>query len=249
MNIDSHCHFDQLNFHEREKEISENIVIAVATGYKSGEKLLEYAELYPNLKVCLGLHPEYFENYNEYDLIEKQIRKNLDKISGIGEIGLPHFNLEGMEEAKKQNLIEDSKVIFNKFLLLAKELNLGVNLHCIEDSAEYAIQRLKEYSIKKALFHWFEGSDRDLEEIIRTNWKISISPDVLYNEKYRKFVSKVPLNVICLESDGPWEYNNKRGLPSMISETAELLAKIYNISKEEILEISNENSNYLFSVL
>lgn len=249
MNIDSHCHFDQFHFHEREKEISDNIVIAVATGYKSGEKLLEYAKLYLNLKVCLGLHPEYIENYDEFDLIEKQIRENLDKISGIGEIGLPYFILEGMEETEKQRLVDRSKVIFEKFLILSKEFNLGVNLHCVEDSAAYAIQKLKEYNIKKALFHWFEGSEKDLDEIIRMDWKVSISPDVLYNEKYREFVSKVPLKIICLESDGPWEYNNGRGMPSMISETAESLAKIHNISKEEIIKISNKNAGYLFSVL
>ena len=78
MNIDSHCHFDQLHFHEREKEISENIVIAVATGYESGEKLLEYAGLYPNLKVCLGLHPEYFENYDWSKAYLNECCKNTD---------------------------------------------------------------------------------------------------------------------------------------------------------------------------
>ena len=249
MNIDSHCHFDQLFPDEIEKAVSQNIVVAVATGYESGNKLLEYAGLYQNLKVCLGIHPEHIQNYDEYDLVEKQIKDNLDKISGIGEIGLPYFNLENLEESIKREILEKSKVIFGKFLSLAEQENLAVNLHCIEDSASYAIQELKKYNIKKALFHWFEGSDTDLKEIIKMKWKISVSPDVLYNEKYRDFVSKIPLEIICLESDGPWEYNGMRGVPSMVEKSAKILSEIYQVSVFEILEISNKNSADLFSIL
>lgn len=249
MNIDSHCHFDQLFPDEIEKAVFQNIVVAVATGYESGNKLLEYAGLYQNLKVCLGIHPEHIQNYDEYDLVEKQIKDNLDKISGIGEIGLPYFNLENLEESIKREILEKSKVIFGKFLSLAEQENLAVNLHCIEDSASYAIQELKKYNIKKALFHWFEGSDTDLKEIIKMKWKISVSPDVLYNEKYRDFVSKIPLEIICLESDGPWEYNGMRGVPSMVEKSAKILSEIYQVSVFEILEISNKNSADLFSIL
>ena len=249
MNIDSHCHFDQLSSDEREKEVSQNMVVAVATGYESGNKLLEYASSYQNLRVCLGIHPEYFQNYDEFDLVEKQIKDNLDKISGIGEIGLPYFNLENLEESEKREILEKSKVIFGKFLSLAEQENLAVNLHCVEDSASYAIQELKKYNIKKALFHWFEGSDTDLKEIIKMKWRISVSPDIVHNIKYREFVSKVPLEIICLESDGPWEYDGIRGVPSMIEKSAEILSEIYQVSALKILEISNKNSNGLFSNL
>ena len=249
MNIDSHCHFDQLSYDEREKEVSKNIVVAVATGYESGNRLLEYAGLYQNLRVCMGIHPEYFQNYDEFDLVEKQIKDNLDKISGIGEIGLPYFNLENLEESEKREILEKSKVIFGKFLSLAEQENLAVNLHCVEDSASYAIQELKKYNIKKALFHWFEGSDTDLKEIIKMKWRISVSPDIVHNIKYREFVSKVPLEIICLESDGPWEYDGIKGVPSMIEKSAEILSEIYQVPAFKILEISNKNSNGLFSNL
>ena len=249
MNIDSHCHFDQLSHDERESEISKNIVVTVATGYESGNRLLEYAKIYPNLKVCLGIHPEYFQNYDEFDLVEQQIKKNLHKISGIGEIGLPYFGLEKFSENEKREILYKAKIIFGNFLSLAEEKNLAVNLHCVEDSASYAIQELKKYNIKKAIFHWFEGSDTDLKEIIKMKWRISISPDVIHNDEYRKFVSKIPLEIICLESDGPWEYDGIRGVPSMIERSAELLSEIYHVPAFKILEISNKNSGDLFSIL
>ena len=45
MNIDVHCHFEQLPAELREKEIRGNIVAGVAVDYKSGEILLEYKKM------------------------------------------------------------------------------------------------------------------------------------------------------------------------------------------------------------
>ena len=249
MNIDVHCHFDQLPAELREKEINENIVIGVAVDHKSGEELLEYKKIYPNLRVCLGIHPEYPEKYNDYDLVEKQIRENITQISAIGEIGLPYFNLLEIEDTEKRtDILKKSEVIFEKFLKLAAELDLPVNLHCIEDSAEYAINKLEKYKIKKALFHWFEGDLSALEKIKINGWNISVSPDVIHNKEYEKFVGNIPLEIITLESDGPWEYGGETGVPSMTEKTAEFLAKIYFKSKDEIMEISNNNACILFNI-
>ena len=249
MNIDVHCHFEQLPAGLREEEISKNVVIGVAVDYKSGETLLRYKKIYPNLRVCLGIHPEYPEKYDDYDLVEKQIRENITEISGIGEIGLPYFNLLEMEDEKRKNdILEKAKIVFGNFLKLAAELDLPVNLHCIEDGGEYAIRELEKYNIKKALFHWFEGELSVLDSIKRNSWNISISPDVIYNKEYGKFAENIPVEIITLESDGPWEYSGKTGVPSMVEQTAEYLESVYGVSKNEILRISNQNAVNIFSL-
>jgi TatD DNase family protein len=233
----------------REKEISKNIVAGVAVDYKSGEILLEYKKIYPNLMVCLGIHPEYPEKYDDYDLVERQIRENITQISAIGEIGLPYFNLLEMKDMKKNtDILKKAEIIFEKFLKLAAEFELPVNLHCIEDSGEYAIKELEKYNIKKALFHWFEGDLSDLEKIKKNGWNISVSPDVIYNKEYEKFVRNIPLEIITLESDGPWEYGGEVGVPSMTEKTADFLTKIYLKNKEEIMETANRNACILFNI-
>ena len=249
MNIDVHCHFEQLPAELREKEINENIVVGVAVDYKSGEALLEYKKIYPNLRVCLGIHPEYTEKYSDYDLVEKQIRENITQISAIGEIGLPYFNLLEIEDMEKRtDILKKSEIIFEKFLKLASELELPVNLHCIENGTEYAINKLEKYRIKKALFHWFEGDLSSLKKIEINGWNISVSPDVIYNKEYEKFVRNIPPEIITLESDGPWKYGGETGVPSMTQKTADFLSKIYFKSKDEILEISNRNACILFNI-
>lgn len=249
MNVDVHCHFDQLPYELAEKEIKKNIVVGVAVDYTSGEKLLEYKKIYPDLRVCLGIHPEYPEKYDDYKMVEQQIRENINIISGIGEVGLPYFNLLETEDKKeREEIFRRAEIIFINFLKLAAELNLPVNLHCIESGGENAVEKLLEYGIKRALFHWFEGSQNTIEKIQKNGWKVSISPDVIYNKKYESFVRNIPVEIITLESDGPWKYNDETGVPSMVEKTAEFLTSVYNISKEEILMISNRNADILFDI-
>ena len=248
MNIDVHCHLDQLDETRVKSELKKSQVIGVAVNYESGNKLLEYKEIYPNLEICLGIHPEYVNNYDEYNIVEKQIRDNRSNIVGIGEVGIPYFNILDMESREKEYIIKKSKEIFGKFLNLANELELPLNLHCIDFGGEYAVKELKKYNIKKALFHWFEGSKEVLDEIVKSKWNISISPDVIYNNEYKDFIKKVPLEIITLESDGPWKYNNKIGVPSMVDKTAEFLSSVYLVSKTEILKIANQNARNIFGL-
>lgn len=249
MNADIHCHADQLTPEEAETELTKNIVIGVASNFRSGEKLLALQRTYPNLKVYLGIHPEHPGSFQEFDAVEKQIRDNAAIISGIGEIGLPYFNIRDLPRREKLNAVRPAEVILEKFLRLADEMRLPVNLHCVEDTLPNAIGLLKKFRIKKALFHWFEGDTDCLKQIIREGWHISISPDIVRNSHYRKYIEGIASHVkdiFTLESDGPWEYGGKRGIPSMVEETAEILADIYKTAKEDILEISNNNSVLFF---
>jgi TatD DNase family protein len=251
MCIDVHCHIDQFTFEEQERELKKNCVVGLATSYQSGEILLQLQKQYHNnLKICLGIHPEYPDFFHEYNLVEEQIRKNQNKIVGIGEIGLPYFNLSGKNADERAILLKNAAEIFEKFVILAAELNLSLNLHCVEDTVSQGIAILKKYDIKKALFHWFEGDETCLKEIIQNGWNISISPDLIDNASYRSYITRVAPDIrgiFTLESDGPWEYEGKRGMPSMIEETASVLAEIFHMTKEEVIEVANRNAVKLFA--
>jgi TatD DNase family protein len=250
MHIDVHCHLDQLTFEEQNRELKNHRVIGVAVNYQSGKNLLELQNQYPqNVKLCLGIHPEYPDFFHEYDLVEKQIRENKDRIAGIGEIGLPYFNLLNMNSEEKNRIKKKASELFENFVRLAAELNLPVNLHCIEDCLPESIKILKKYDIKNALFHWFEGDEKSLAEIKLAGWKISVSPDLLANADYLSHITTIApqiRDIFTLESDGPWEYDGKRGVPSMIHDTASTLANIFHMTKQEILAIADKNAESVF---
>jgi TatD DNase family protein len=244
--IDSHCHFEQLTPIEQQSAMQQFIVIGVASNLVSAQTLLQLAKHYPNLKVCLGIHPEYPQNYPEFTELKQLIYQQKSTIIGIGEIGLPYFNLRTLNNMEQQIAIKNGIALFTQFIMLASELNLPVNLHCVANTAQIAIKILNQYQIKRALFHWFEGQLTTLTQIIDNGWLISVSPDVLLNQDYQKFIRHVPLDIICLESDGPWRYNGKRGIPAMILDTAHFLAKLHHKTPAEILAISQQNCYQLW---
>lgn len=245
-----HCHIDQYSDDEIEEILlskENNVkVVGAAMNKVSGDRLLALKSKYPKLDICLGIHPEYPEYFNDFEEVKKQIIANKDKIVAIGEVGLPYYSLENLDKYKKEKFIEDANRLLIKFLDLAKELNLPVILHAIEDTAVFALDELKKRNIKSALFHWFEGAVKVLKEIINEGYFVSVSPEVMYNEKYSEFVKNIPIEHIVLESDGPWEYNGEKGKPLMVVRTIAYLSKERNINKPTIEKIVGENASKLF---
>ena len=85
-----------------------------------------------------------------------------------------------------------------------------------------------------------------MKKIVEEGYYLSISPDVLYNNRYAEFVGHIPMDNIVLESDGPWSYNEQTGVPTMILDIAEHLSEERNLEKIEILNIIYKNSCKLF---
>lgn len=247
--IDVHCHLDQYDKKQLKDILSKNkvdVIVGAAMNKASGEKLLSIKRKYESIQVCLGIHPEYPEHYNEFEEVKKQILNNQHQIIAIGEIGLPYYSLEKMEKEQQAIMLEQGRVLLLKFLDLAERLDLPVVLHAIEETTAYVYEALQKRKITRALFHWLETDLDILKKIINSEYAISISPDVLYNNEYAEFVSHIPIENIVLESDGPWVYDDKTGIPNMILEVADYLSKKRNIEKQNILNQIYKNTYKLF---
>jgi len=246
--IDIHCHADMYTKTELEAIFAdkEYIVVGAATGYDSGNRLLDLAQTYPNLRVCLGIHPEMPQRFSDFDRVAAQIEEHRHRIVAIGEVGMPWYCLKKMESRQKEALTKRADELLKRFVGLARKTQLPVILHAIEGTASIALDQLIENGISKALFHWFEGNQADLERIIDNGYCVSISPDILHNRQYADFTDNIPLEILTLESDGPWEYGGVRGVPSMIEGTAAYLAEKRHLPPESILTASYTNSMNLF---
>ncbi|MCP4756411.1 MAG: TatD family hydrolase [Proteobacteria bacterium] len=249
--IDIHCHVDLYSDDELETIFGNEdyLVIGAATGYESGNRLLRLAEDYRNLNVCLGIHPEFPEEFSDFERVAGQIEENRERIVAIGEIGLPWYCLKKMDDRQKKVTARKAEELLVRFMGLAREYDLPLILHSIENMASLALDELKKNGIQRALFHWFEGSKRDLERIVEEGFMVSVSPDLLHNNRYAEFTDDIPMEILTLESDGPWEYDGVRGVPSMIEDTAAYLAARRNLKPEEILAASYANSTKLFGQL
>ena len=117
---------------------------------KTNRKVLELVEKYEAVKVCLGIYPTDGLKMSEDEVDDEIdfIRKNKEKVIGIGEVGL---DLKESDEIKRQ------KIIFEKFIKLSKELDIPIVVHSRKAEKE-AIEVLEKNNCKKVVMHCFNGN-------------------------------------------------------------------------------------------
>lgn len=246
--IDNHVHLDFYTG-EEVKRICEGSfeLYSVATHYKSALKLLTIKKEYKNVKIAFGIHPEYFDNYKDFDKIKELIYEHKDDIYAIGEVGLPYFYLEKLSPTKREEVINKGEELFINFVKIAVDLDKPLQIHGTGTSTKRVLEILHKYKCKKALFHWL-NTDLDLhKKLIDLGYYYSISLDYLYNESYREYINMLPLKNFLLESDGPWSYDGKnKSYPSEIIKLAEKLANDRGLNIDTIIDLNNGYNKKIF---
>lgn len=247
--IDSHCHIDW--FEDKDlPEIIEDVseIYAVSISYESSLRVLNIANKFPNIKVALGIHPEYFEYYGEFEQIKKLIIHNRNKLYAIGEVGLPYFSILEKNQEEKNHFYNIGLELLEKFIILAKEINLPLVLHATQITSKDALKLLKKYNIKNALFHWLYCDIKTAKEIFDSNFFVSVSIDIVYNKEYIEFVKTIPLKNLLIESDSPWKYDDNSSKPKDVYKVLEKLSIIHEISVSELNDICNRNMDFFLKM-
>lgn len=255
--IDAHCHLEYMPLtvvdEAREKM---NALISSVANPKDVEKILSVQEKNRDFVfVALGLHPEEAEKQKDED-IEKYIeliRKNRDRIVSVGEVGLDYHWIKTLEDQQR------SKEVFLKFIQLTKELNLPMTIHSRnsvekndqgkEDAISEVIEMLTAEKIKDVMLHCFSGSEDNLKDALNQGWLISFSTLVVKSKRYQRLAASTPLEQMLLETDAPWLDPESKELvnrPWKIEQSAEIIAKIKEKTKEEILKKTEDNAINFF---
>ncbi len=227
MLIDTHCHIDlyknpQLIIRECEKKgITVIAMTNLPSHFEMGFPFFKQSKM---LRISLGLHPLFAEKHkSEFDLF----LKNIDRTSYIGEIGLD-FSKEGI---KTQKIQLDS---FEKVLQVVSKKNKILSIHSRRAEKEI-LELLVKYNIKNAIFHWYSGSSSVLNKIIAEGYYFSINPSMTTSPNGQSIISKIPINRILSESDGPFvQYNNKTIHPWDLKIVLDYIATNKGVSVSEI---------------
>jgi len=245
--IDVHCHLDKIKDMPLEKVIKkceEEGLMAITSCASPNEKeqTLKLSENYKIIFATLGLHPMEAERIEDAKLEEylEFIGKNKEKIVGIGEIGMDKW----VEDRKRE---ED---IFREFIELGMKLKLPLVIHC-RGKMEEAIEVLAGYNYERILFHCFSGNATQLKKILENGWFVSIATNLEKSKNTKNAAKKVPLDRFTLETDSPWldpfskELKNK---PWNIKYTAQRMAELRGLEKEEILKMAERNAKEIFKL-
>lgn len=243
--IDTHCHLsynDYDNLNEILKEMKDNNISAIVNGVdlESNEEAIRLSSN-DNLYAAIGFHPEninnILNNYIEY------IENNIDKIVAIGEIGLDyHYTKENKEEQIK---------IFEEQLKIAEKYNKPVIVHS-RDAINDTYEILKKYKVKGSI-HAFSGSLEMANKFIDLGFKLGIGGVITFkNCNLKDIISNIDIKNIILETDSPYmspePVRGRKNSPLNLKYIVEFISKIYNMSIEEISNITTNNAHSLFDL-
>lgn len=273
MIIDTHSHLQFQAFKKDLQEVMERTIandiwtINVGTKYETSLHALQLAEQYQEkVYAAVGLHPiyaaaEFLKTRTDPDegnffikeqYFEKEKYKKLatsKKVVAIGEIGLDYY-YKPKTNAKLQQFKEKQMQIFTEQLALAKELHLPLILHC-RMAHEDLIKNLEPHAPVSGVVHCFTGSVAQMQQYLSLGLHIGIN-GIIFKLPLDEVVKECPLEKMLLETDCPYltplPEGSKRNEPLFIRHTVEKIAKIKNITFEEVISATVKNARALFKI-
>ncbi|CDZ75290.1 TatD like proteins [Peptoniphilus sp. ING2-D1G] len=252
--IDSHVHLDDPAFdYDREALIKKLPEQGISRVYNIGADIessvasVKLADEYDHVKAVIGIHPHSAKTYND-EIEEKliELAKN-ENVKAIGEIGLDYY----YDNSPRDIQVE----VFKKQIELAHKLGLPIVIHsrsASQETFDIIKSSLKEYPDLKFLIHCFSQSVEMMKEYVKMGCYIALGGVVTFknSKEPKKVAEEVPLDKLLLETDCPYlapvPMRVKRNEPYYIKYVAEEIAKIRNISVDELVEVTDANTRRFY---
>lgn len=246
--FDTHAHYDDSAFDIDRDALLEQMhrygvggIITCGCNEASSKAALELAHRFPFIYAAVGVHPECTDEGCDEEWIRRLAAD--EKCVAIGEIGLDYH----WSEPNERDLS-----IFEKQLVLAKELDKPVILHDREAHAD-TFDILRKHR-PRGVMHCYSGSAQMAVQLVDMGLYIGIG-GVLTFKNARKTVEvaeQIPLERILLETDAPYmapvPLRGHRCHSAMIVHVAERLAQIKGVSLKQVLDVTYRNAQELFGI-
>lgn len=246
--FDVHVHFEAFKLEEREQIIADAkkvICGAITPGTcpKANRVILKLAKEYKGfIWPALAVHPVYLPKMTDEQVEEELKFISKQNIVAIGEAGLDYFWLKKVVQKNAEKEKERQIKFFKKQIKLADKMNVPIIVHSRWSTARVC-KILKELKPKKAVLHGFSGTLEQAKEMISLGYMISNGP------KLPSFFKELPLKNILLETDSPYKrVGEKRALPKDVLLAVKELAKLKNISEENIIAQTIKNVKRYFGI-
>ncbi|MCW1296368.1 MAG: TatD family hydrolase [Candidatus Parvarchaeota archaeon] len=230
--VDVHAHLDDKSFDNDRDEVikraSNVLILNAGQEPESNRKSIELSRKYNNVKACLGFHPEFVPNFNDWEIDAEinYIRNTNVKIAAISEIGLDYHWIKDLEQRRR------SIEVFKKMLILADEMNLPVIVHS-RNATMHVLEILRNFS-GKVVLHGFTGNMHELRIAINRGYYFSIAPNVCRSTYKQSLVKVLPMDRLLTETDSPvLSADNKRNEPSNVKLVVQKIAEIKKIEEQE----------------
>src|SRR5208282_4252750 len=243
MLVDSHSHLDDSDFDPDRAAVIERaraaglryiLVAGGGTGPERLESPLAIAEAYDWIYASVGVHPHEARHFTDFHAGKILRLAQHPKVVAVGEIGLDYYFDHSPRDVQKQVLIRQME--------LARELQRPIIIHCRDawaDLREIAAAHWKSAGLG-GILHCFTGNEEDARAFLDWGFLISFAGNLTFKkaENLREAACVVPLDRLLTETDSPYlapvPYRGKRNEPAYVRGVAQELARLRNLTEEEI---------------
>ena len=164
-------------------------------------------------------------------------------IKAVGEVGLDNHWIHEPQWRKKP------KEIFVQFIELANILKKPLVVHSRKAETE-CINILEKHTNVPVLMHCFAGNLSETQRVIDLGWMLTVPTAVVNRKKHRKISRKTPLRNILVETDSPFlsPIPRKRNEPANIHYAIKEIAKLKEVSFEEVDKITTQNTRNFYGI-
>ena len=242
--IDTHSHIYGPEFDDDRAEVLQRArlagvdkVLLPNINEESIARMLLVAKEYPDMCYpMMGLHPEDVKE--DWAQVLDRMEMQLDGMIAVGEVGLDFY----WDTTFRKEQIE----AFERQICWAVERNLPLVIHMRKAEQELleVMERHKSDGLR-GVFHCFGGSRETASRMLKhEGFVLGIGGVVTFkNSRLAETLRHVPLDRIVLETDAPYlapvPYRGKRNEPSYVAHVARFLSDIYNVSEEEVNDVTN----------
>ena len=249
--IDTHTHIYDKQFENDFDDVMKRIedelegIVSIGFDLESSLKSIELANRYSFVNAVIGVHPVDIKKYN--DKVEKELERlalTEEKVVAIGEIGLDYHWMEDPKDVQIAG--------FRKQMELAERVKKPVVIHTRE-ALQDTLDVLRDYRNVGGILHCYPGSLEAAKPFL-DRYYLGIGGTLTFknNKKTKELVKNLPLEKIVLETDCPYltpvPFRGKRNEPIYTKYVAEEVARIKEISVEEVIRVTTENAKKIYGM-
>ncbi len=252
--FDTHAHIGLIN-----EDPIEQLIIAKEAKQEHIERIISISNnlrdfflIYENLKTAphvlfsIGVSPSEVSNPGDEWEMKVIEGSRMDRVVGIGEIGLDYFRKFGDRDSQVE--------LFIRQLEIAEKLDRPVIIHNREAGTDVLDILRQELPSRGGVLHCYSEDYAYAMKALELNLYISFAGNVTYRNarNLHETAKKMPLDRMLIETESPFmvpaSHRGKRNKPSYLVETAKFVAELRDIPIEEFSETLYANSCRLFGL-
>ena len=231
----------------RARESGVQRMLAICDRLDNFSAVLRIAEAQPDIWCSIGVHPHHSKDFTDLTVDALVEGAQSAKVVAIGETGLDFHYGYSPEDAQVKSL--------KTHIEAARQTDLPLILHTRE--ADDMMGDILEEEFARGefvpLLHCYTGGLRLAQRGLALGGFVSVSGILSFKSarEVRAVIAEVPIDRIILETDCPYlapvPMRGRRNEPSYLRHVAEALATLKDIPVDEVIAMTDENAQRLFS--